>query len=101
MSVRGGKMTVQQVKLALDDNMPGMEKCYDTALSSAPQLQGVLTFAWTIEKTGRPSHVRVLKGSLKDDGLESCSVGELKKARFPKPKKKSAEVNWPIMYRKG
>ena len=101
LSVRGGKLTVQQVKLALDDNMAGMEKCYDTALSSAPQLHGVLTFAWTIEKTGRPSHVRTLKGNVKDDGLEKCSLGELKKARFPKPKKKSAEVNWPVTYRKG
>jgi hypothetical protein len=101
LSVRGGKLTVQQVKLALDDSMAGMEKCYDTALSSAPQLHGVLTFAWTIEKTGRPSHVRALKGNVKDDGLERCSLGELKKARFPKPKKKSAVVNWPITYRKG
>jgi hypothetical protein len=99
VQVKGGHLTAQQIKLALEDNMAVLERCYETALRREPDLKGQLTFSWTVDKGGRPTRVRKVDGDLKNAPLERCSLNELKKARFPKAKKKPALVTWPVNYR--
>ncbi len=71
------------------------------ALKRQPHLQGRVVFAWTIDKSGQPGRARKLTGTIKNPALQQCSLEAIRKARFPKPKKKSSEVTWPLDYRKG
>jgi outer membrane biosynthesis protein TonB len=98
--VVGGGLTAQQIALVLEDYLPTIEHCYADALAQKSHLQGRVVFGWTIEKNGHPSRVRTLSGTLKDDELQQCSAEAIKKARFPKPKKKTSEITWPLDYKK-
>jgi hypothetical protein len=99
--VTGGGLSSQQIALVLEDSLPTIERCYNDALEQKPRTQGRAVFGWTIEKNGRPSHVRKLSGALKDDGLLECSIEAIRKAKFPKPKKKTSDITWPLDYKKG
>jgi hypothetical protein len=98
--VVGGGLSAQQIALVLEDTLPLIERCYAEALDDKPRLQGRAVFGWTIERNGHPTHVRTLSGTLKDDTLQQCSLEALRKARFPKPKKKSSEITWPLDFKK-
>jgi hypothetical protein len=98
--VTGGSLTAQQIALVLEDALPSIERCYNDALEQKPRTQGRAVFGWTIEKTGHPSHVRKLSGALKDETLLECSIDAIRKTKFPKPKKKTSDITWPLDYNK-
>jgi hypothetical protein len=98
--VVGGGLSAQQIALVLEDTLPLIERCYAEALEDKPRLQGRAVFGWTIEKNGHPTHVSTLSGTLKDEKLQQCSLEALRKARFPKPKKKPSEITWPLDFKK-
>jgi hypothetical protein len=96
--VIGGGLSAQQIALVLEDTLPAIERCYATALAKNPKLEGRVVFGWTVGKSGLPTHVRKLSATLKDDKVQRCSLDALRKTHFPKPKKKTSDVTWPLDY---
>ncbi len=99
--VKGGGLSAQQISLVLEDTLPAIEHCYRSALAHQSHLHGRVVFGWTITRHGATTHVRKLHATLKDRKLQRCAIEAIDKAHFPRPKKKTSEVTWPVEFHKG
>ena len=98
--VRGGQLAAKAVTSALDENLSKIERCYADAVERKPGLEGRLTYAFNVDKTGKPAKVRKLSGTIKDAALQRCGTEAIQKTRFPKPKKRTAQVTLPVEFSK-
>lgn len=96
--VRGGRLSAKAVTAALDDGLADIERCYAEAVEDKPRLEGRLTFAFNIDKAGRPKRVRKLNGTIKHAALQRCSTEAIEQTRFPKARRRAAQVTLPIGY---
>ncbi len=62
--------------------MPGLKRCYATALKRNPTLRGTLQMSFTVDATGRSTGV--IATSV-DADLSSCAKSLIANWRFPKP----------------
>jgi hypothetical protein len=97
--IKGGKLRPKDVAEALTAQLPALERCYTETLEDKPSAQGELTFGFTVGKTGKPTAVKKLSGTLKDAALARCAVDALGDARFDKLKK-PAKVTVPLRFAK-
>jgi hypothetical protein len=97
--VRGG-LGSKAVGSAIDDGLSKIESCYADAIERKPNLEGKLTFSFNIDKSGKATRVRKQSGTIKDAALQRCSTEAIEKIRFPKAKKRSAQVTLPLAYGK-
>jgi hypothetical protein len=100
VKVRGGQLAPKAVTSALDDGLSKIERCYADAIDRKPSLEGRLTFGFNVDKTGKAAKVRKLSGTIKDPALQRCSTEAIQKTRFPKPKKRAAQVTLPLEFSK-
>jgi TonB family protein len=98
--VRGGQLAAKAVTSALDENLSKLERCYADAVERKSGLEGRLTYAFNVDKTGKPAKVRKLSGTIKDAALQRCGTEAIEKTRFPKPKKRAAQITLPIEFSK-
>jgi hypothetical protein len=95
-----GPLSSKAVTSALDDSLPKIERCYADAVERTPRLEGKVTFGFSIDKAGRAGKVRKVNSTIKDAELQRCSSEAIAKTKFPKPKKRAAQVTLPLSYEK-
>jgi type IV secretory pathway VirB10-like protein len=98
--VRGGGLAAKAVGSAIDDGISKIERCYADAVDRKPGIEGKLTFSFSIDKSGKATKVRKQGGNIKDAALQRCSGDAIQKIRFPKAKKRAAQVTLPLAYSK-
>jgi hypothetical protein len=102
LKIKGAGLSNKDVLGALDDAIDKIETCYGRVLDKNPRAQGDLTVGFTVDKSGKATHVRKVSATLKDAGAQKCAIDAIGKTRFPKPdKKKPVSVTAPLSFKKG
>jgi len=85
---------------ALDDSTDKIERCYGRILDKNPHAQGQITLGFTIDKSGKATHVKKTAATLKDAAVQRCATDTIGKAQFPKPsKKKPVQVSAVLSFK--
>jgi TonB family protein len=100
MRIRGGALDQGKVIETVQGTFPQMERCYKKARKQRPRLQGRVVLAWTVKTSGRVAGARRVGGTIKNRAFAGCLAGAIKKARFPKPRRKNARVQLPFVFKK-
>jgi outer membrane biosynthesis protein TonB len=95
-----GKVDKKSVYALLEKNMPKIERCYARALKRKKRLKGRVTFAWTIKKSGYVYGAKRIQGPIKDKKMINCVRGVLNKIRYKRPKRESARVIMPFLFKR-
>jgi len=95
-----GKVDKKSVFALLEKNIPKIERCYARALKRNKRLKGRVTFAWTIKKSGYVYGAKRIQGPIKDRKMINCVGRVLNKVRYERPKRQSARVIIPFLFKR-
>lgn len=93
-----GSLSRSEVLKVLNANQRKVQRCYERALTSKPQLSGRLTFSWTIKTNGRVGDVRQSASTLGDNNVSKCIGSVIKSMRFPEPKGGPVTITFPWIF---
>ncbi|NVB39093.1 AgmX/PglI C-terminal domain-containing protein [Pseudenhygromyxa sp. WMMC2535] len=88
------------VAATIQRRMPGLQACYEKALSTNDGLKGKMSFTITINTSGRVSKVDVEVDTINDARVKSCAVAKIKGWRFlvDRDAEESAEVSFSVNF---
>lgn len=77
-------LTNEQVMNVVNKFHGDIQRCYERALFSDPNLSGRVEYEWNIESSGSVSSVRIKRSNVvKGDALNECVIGIFRKMKFP------------------
>jgi len=95
-----GNLSKGEVLAVINRNMHKIQRCYEKALISKPNLSGKVEFEWTIKVNGSVTGVRRLGNTLGEASVATCVAGVLKGLKFPKPRGGPVTVKFPFMFQR-
>lgn len=95
-----GNLSKGEVLGVINRNMHKIQRCYEKALISKPNLSGKVEFEWTIKVNGSVTGVRRLGNTLGEASVASCVARVLKGLKFPKPRGGPVTVKFPFMFQR-
>lgn len=84
-STAQGGLSRGEIHTVVQNALPAIQKCYETALLKS-SVRGKVVTRWTIGGTGDVVHAEIKESELKDSETEGCILAIIQKLRFPKPK---------------
>src|SRR5205823_13974990 len=81
-----GSIDPELIRKVVHDHRAQIRTCYETELTSKPNLAGKLLAAWTIDPQGIVTEAHTQETTLKDHAVEQCVPARIKTWRFPIPK---------------
>ena len=81
-----GSIDPELIRKVVHDHRAQIRTCYETQLTSRPNLAGKLVSAWTIDQSGTVTEAHTAESTLHDHTVESCVAARIKTWRFPIPK---------------
>jgi hypothetical protein len=89
-----------EIQLLLQQREPSARKCYQDVLNEKHDraFQGTIKVLISIEPSGKASQVKVLGGTLADQGVQQCLVDTLREFEFP-PLSQAGEVQYEYRFR--
>ncbi len=78
-------------------NSAAIQRCYEKALKTNPQLKGKVAVTWMINQDGRAEMVEITEDTMKDADVAACIKGVVSRWRFPKPES-PASVTFPFVF---
>ena len=72
--------------------------CYERQLAKDPDLSGKVSVEFVISIGGRVASAVVADTTLKNDAVESCVIGKVKRWSFPKPRDGAVVVTYPFTF---
>ena len=81
-----GSIDPELIRKVVHDHRAQIRTCYETQLTSKPDLSGKLLAAWTIDQSGTVTEAHTQESSLHDRTVEACVASKIKTWRFPIPK---------------
>jgi Ca-activated chloride channel family protein len=79
-------------------NVPAIQGCFEKQREKEPGLSGKLVMKWSIETSGRTSHVEVVSEEFKDTYVAACIRGLIKSWKFPRTKTRGDPVVFPFKF---
>lgn len=95
-----GSLSRGEVVEVINRSIGRIQRCYEQALSSEPELSGRVSFAWTIQPNGGVAGVRQAGGSLGSGRATSCIAGVVRGLRFPRPRGGPVAVTFPFVFQR-
>lgn len=96
ITTKGGALDKAIIRRYLRRNFQRLIYCYEKETLAKPKIAGQVTFAFSIEGTGKVSTAKA-KGI--DPEVERCTASVIEKIEFPVPKdKQKVEVTFSIRY---
>ncbi|HJL33589.1 MAG TPA: AgmX/PglI C-terminal domain-containing protein, partial [Polyangiaceae bacterium LLY-WYZ-15_(1-7)] len=95
-----GSLSRGEVVSVINRHIARVQRCYERALASQPDLSGRVRFAWTIRPNGRVSGVRQAGGSLGSGRVSNCIGGVIRRMRFPRPRGGPVAVTFPFVFQR-
>jgi hypothetical protein len=89
-----------EIQLLLQQREPSARKCYQDVLNEKHDraFQGTIKVLISIEPSGKASQVKVLGGTLADQGVQQCLVDTLREFEFPQLSQ-AGEVQYEYRFR--
>ena len=81
-----GHIDPELIRKVVHEHRAQIRTCYETQLTSKPNLAGKLVSAWTIDQSGAVTEAHTQESALHDHTVESCVAAKIKTWRFPIPK---------------
>jgi hypothetical protein len=81
-----GSIDPELIRKVVHDHRAQIRTCYETKLSSRPDLAGKLVSAWTIDQSGAVTEAHTQESTLGDREVEGCVAAKIRSWRFPIPK---------------
>ncbi len=81
-----GHIDPELIRKVVHDHRAQIRTCYETQLSTRPDLAGKLVSAWTIDQSGTVTEAHTSESTLHDHTVEGCVASKIKTWRFPIPK---------------
>ncbi|MFN2548189.1 MAG: AgmX/PglI C-terminal domain-containing protein [Myxococcales bacterium] len=81
-----GSIDPELIRKVVHDHRAQIRTCYETQLTSRPNLAGKLVSAWTIDQSGTVTEAHTQESTLHDHSVEGCVAAKIKTWRFPIPK---------------
>jgi hypothetical protein len=81
-----GSIDPELIRKVVHDHRAQIRTCYETQLTTRPNLAGKLVSAWTIDPAGAVTEARTQESTLRDRAVETCVAARIKTWRFPIPK---------------
>ena len=78
-----------------------IQKCYTAELRNTPALEGKVTMAWIIDKTGGVSKSWIKSSTTKNKNLEDCMIENVNNWKFAPPPEGKEEINvsYPFVFK--
>ena len=95
-----GSLSRGEVVEVINRSIGRIQRCYEQALSSEPELSGRVSFAWTIQPNGSVAGVRQAGGSLGSGRATTCIAGVVRGLRFPRPRGGAVSVTFPFVFQR-
>jgi hypothetical protein len=95
-----GSLSRGEVVEVINRSIGRIQRCYEQALSSEPELSGRVSFAWTIQPNGSVAGVRQAGGSLGSGRATACIAGVVRALRFPRPRGGPVSVTFPFVFQR-
>ena len=74
------------IRKVVHEHRAQIRTCYETQLTTRPNLAGKLVSAWTIEPAGAVTEAHTQESTLHDRNVETCVAAKIETWRFPIPK---------------
>jgi len=81
-----GSIDPELIRKVVHDHRAQIRTCYETQLTSTPNLAGKVVSAWTIDPAGLVTEAHTQESTLHDKTVETCVASKIKTWRFPIPK---------------
>ena len=81
-----GHIDPELIRKVVHEHRAQIRTCYETQLTSKPDLAGKLVSAWTIDQSGAVTEAHTQESALHDHTVETCVASRIKTWRFPIPK---------------
>ena len=81
-----GSIDPELIRKVVHEHRAQIRTCYETQLTTRPNLAGKLLSAWTIDPAGAVTEAHTQESTLHDRTVESCVASKIKTWRFPIPK---------------
>ncbi len=81
-----GHIDPELIRKVVHEHRAQIRTCYETQLTSRPNLAGKLISAWTIDEGGNVTEAHTQESSLHDRAVEACVASKIKTWRFPIPR---------------
>lgn len=92
-----GSLDQSGITKVVKQNSAAIQRCYEKALKTNPQLKGKIAVTWMINENGRAEMVEISEDTMKDAGVSSCIKGVVSRWRFQKPEA-PASVTFPFVF---
>ena len=81
-----GSIDPELIRKVVHDHRAQIRTCYETQLTTRPNLAGKLLSAWTIDPQGAVTEAHTQESTRHDTSVEQCVASKIKTWRFPIPK---------------
>src|SRR5207249_11370105 len=81
-----GSIDPELIRKVVHEHRAQIRTCYETQLTTRPNLAGKLVSAWTIDPAGAVTEAHTQESTLHDRSVETCVAAKIKTWRFPNPK---------------
>jgi hypothetical protein len=81
-----GQIDPELIRKVVHEHRAQIRTCYETQLTTKPDLAGKLVSAWTIDQSGIVTEAHTQESTLHDRAVEQCVASKIKTWRFPIPK---------------
>jgi len=95
-----GGLTSDEVGRIVRRHWNEVKYCFEKELSRRPDLGGKVVVAFQLDGKGDVSSARIAESELKDEAVETCIVGNVKRWHFPAPRGGGVvDVNYPFIFK--
>jgi FHA domain len=81
-----GSIDPELIRKVVHEHRAQIRTCYETQLTTRPNLAGKLVSAWTIDPAGVVTEAHTQESTLRDHPVENCVAAKIRTWRFPIPK---------------
>ncbi len=77
-----------------------LQLCFELALRRNQNLAGSMMFQWRLDSRGTLSDLELVSSSIADRPMISCVKSKIASWRFPRPKRGSVQIKYPLVFEK-
>ena len=95
------RLPPEQIQSIVRSKYDGIRSCYERGLANNPNLRGIVTIRFVIERDGSVGKARISDNTLPDCRVAQCIREEYPYMKFPPPDGGIVTVVYPIMLEPG
>lgn len=94
-----GHLSREQITKVINENLRGVQNCYERNLLKEPGLSGKVVMEWTISTSGHVAVVRTKQNTMHNQAVPMCIMARIKRWKFPRPEGGKVVVSYPFVFK--